>query len=204
MSPTEGLHARVREGMEPAPDVTQHLLDWSAGEPQALDRLMPAVYDELYRLGQRYMRRERAGHTLQTTALIHEAYLRLIDQRRVKWHDRSHFFAVAATVMRRVLLHHAERKRAAKRGGPGPAVTLDESSASAPQLSIDLFALDQAIEDLKQQDPRTGRVVELKFFAGLTTGEIADLLEVSERTVKRDWRLARAWLQRQLSPAIAS
>lgn len=159
---------------------------------------MPAVYDELYRLGQRYMRREPAGHTLQTTALIHEAYLRLIDQRRVRWQDRSHFFAVAATMMRRVLLHHAERKYAAKRGGRQPALTLDAAVMGTPARSIDLFALDEAISRLERQDPRAGRVVELKVFAGCTTGEIAAVLRVSEATVKREWRMARAWLRHRL------
>lgn len=190
-------------GMGSSPDVTQHLLDWSAGEEGALDRLMPAVYDELYRIGQRYMRRENAGHTLQATALIHEAYLQLINQRRVQWQDRSHFFAVAATVMRRVLLHHAERKHAAKRGGPGPAVTLEGEVLGSSQPPIDLLALDEAVTELQRQDPRAGRVVELKLFAGLRVKEIAAVLEVSERTVKRDWRLGRAWLQRQLGPAAA-
>ncbi|MEM7353783.1 MAG: ECF-type sigma factor, partial [Acidobacteriota bacterium] len=166
-NPTVGVGDRSTATLAPAPDVTQHLLAWGAGDRQALDRLLPAVYRELYQLARRSMRRERVGHTLQTTALIHEAYLRLVRQQRVQWQDRSHFFAVAATMMRRVLLHHAERKHAAKRGGRQPAVTLDdEVLGSSP--SIDLFALDEAIRQLEQQDLRAGRVVELKFFAGLT------------------------------------
>ncbi len=187
--------------MDSSPDVTQYLLDWRAGDEQALNRLMPVVYRELYRLGQRSMRRERRDHTLQATALIHEAYLQLIQQRRVVWQDRSHFFAVAATMMRRILLHHAERKHSAKRGGPQPLLQLDEAAILGHEPSVDLLALDQAIETLQQLDPRSGRVVELKFFAGLTAKEIAEVLKISEATVKREWRMARAWLQHHLSQA---
>lgn len=187
--------------MDSSPDVTQHLLDWGAGDEQALDRLIPVVYRELYRLGQSYMRREGPEHTLQATALIHEAYLQLIQQRRVDWQDRSHFFAVAATMMRRILLHHAERKHAAKRGGSNPVVNLEDAEISGDVPSVDLFALDLAIDELQQLDPRSGRVVELKFFAGLTAKEIAEVLKISEATVKREWRMARAWLQRQLGQA---
>ncbi len=191
--------------MDSSPDVTQYLLDWGAGDQQALDRLMPVVYGELYRLGRSYMRREGPDHTLQATALINEAYLQLIRQRRVSWQDRSHFFAVAATMMRRILLHHAERKQAAKRGGSQPVVNLDEAVIGTViggnEPSIDLFALDRAIEELQQLDPRSGRVVELKFFAGLTAKEIAEVLKISEATVKREWRMARAWLQRHLGQA---
>jgi len=185
----------------PPPDVTQLLLDWRRGDPQALEELLPLVYDELHRLGRRYMAQEGAGHTLQPTALVHEAYLHLVDQQRVKWQSRAHFFAVAATLMRRVLLHHAERKHAAKRGGKLRDLTLDEVRDYESPPAVDLLSLDRALQELSALDERQGRIVELKFFAGFKVEEIAHVLEVSTATVKREWRMARAWLRHRLEGA---
>lgn len=179
-------------------DVTQLLVDWSQGDERALEELMPLVYDELHRLAEHYMRRERSDHTLQPTALVNEAYLRLVDQTRVQWRNRAHFIGVAAQLMRRVTVKHAERHRAAKRGGGAVAVPLDEAAVAATASSEDVIALDEALERLKELDPRQSRVVELRFFGGLTGKEMAEVLGVSPATVDREWRLARAWLQREL------
>jgi RNA polymerase sigma factor (TIGR02999 family) len=179
--------------------VTDLLLAWRDGDEQALEALMPLVHHELRRLARRHMKGERAGHTLQTTALVNEAYLRLVDLTRVQWHDRAHFLAMAARLMRRVLVDHARSRAYAKRGGGEPPVTFDESLALIGQARPDLVALDDALVALAALDARKGRVVELRFFGGLTVRETADVLGVSQETVLRDWRLAKVWLLRELS-----
>lgn len=183
--------------MVPPGDVTGLLLDWSAGNPAALERLTPLVYDELRRLARARLRRERPGHLLQTTALAHEAFVRLIDQRQVRWQNRAHFFAIAAQLMRRILVDHARRKAAAKRGGAVEAVSLD-NVPDLPGTRIEVLALDDALSRLAALDERQGRIVELRCFGGLTTQETAEVLDISERTVRREWTLAKAWLYRQI------
>ena len=181
-------------------DVTRLLHDWSDGDADAPARLMPLVYDELRRLARDYLRRERAGHTLQPTALIHEAYLRMVDQTRVSWQNRAHFFGSAARAMRRILVDHARTQQAAKRGGGAPKVSLDEAATvAAPSGDTDLVALDGALQSLAVSYPRQSEVVELKFFGGLEAREIAEVLQVSEKTILRDWNFAKLWLQRELS-----
>ncbi|MEM7583358.1 MAG: sigma-70 family RNA polymerase sigma factor [Acidobacteriota bacterium] len=176
-------------------DVTQLLIDWNRGDREALDLLMPLVYDELHRLAERYMRRERAGHTLQPTALVNEAYLQLVDQTRVKWQNRAHFFGVAAQMMRRITMLHVRKLRAAKRGGGNtPRITFDEELLLPIQRADDLIALDDALDDLAAFDPRMSRIVELRFFGGMKIEETAEALGVSTATVKREWRAAKAWL----------
>jgi RNA polymerase sigma factor (TIGR02999 family) len=176
-----------------------HLLkEWSAGDRRALDRLTPLVYDELRHQATRYLRRERPGHTLQTTALIHEAYLRLIDAKDVDWQDRAHFFAIAANLMRRILVEHARRRDAYKRGGSQVRVQFDEALAVADETDVDLLAIDEALNRLAAIDPQQARVVELRFFSGLSVEETAAALGVSPKTVKRDWSVARAWLRREI------
>jgi len=190
-SPKEGrTHGRP-------PDVTQLLLDWGRGDPAALDQIIPSVYDELRRLARRYLRRERPDHTLQATALVHEAYLNLVDQTQVQWNSRTHFFGIAAHLMRQILVKHAERRRAAKRDG-GTRLTLDEAAGLVPEPAVELTALDEALNDLAKIDPRQSRIVELRFFGGLTEEEIAEVIGVSAATVKREWRAAKAWLHHQL------
>ena len=180
-------------------EITQLLLAWSDGDKQALDRLVPLVYDELCRLAQNYMRRERAGQTLQTTALIHEAYLRLIDVDQVQWRNRAHFFGIAARLMRQILVARARERGCQKRGGGAERVSLDEAMVIDERLDEDLVALDEALGELSQFDARMAQVVEMRFFGGLTEEEIAAALDVSTKTVRRDWRLARSWLRRKLS-----
>jgi RNA polymerase sigma factor (TIGR02999 family) len=182
-----------------AHEITQLLLAWSKGDSEALDRLFPLVYDELRRLAKSYMRKERAGHTLQTTALIHEVYLRLIDAGKVEWRSRAHFFGVAARAMRQILVAMARERGCQKRGGGALQVSLDEAMMIDEGLDEDLVALDEALGELVQFDARKAQVVEMRFFGGLTEEEIAAALEVSPETVRRDWRLARSWLRRQLS-----
>jgi RNA polymerase sigma factor (TIGR02999 family) len=190
------------DGRSPS-DVTQLLLDWSRGDRTALDRLMPLVYDELRTLAGRSLRHERTGHTLQGTALVHEAYLKLVDQRRVRWQDRAHFFAVAAQVMRRILVDHARRHGAAKRGSGKPGLPPDEADAAAPQAPlVDWLALDRALDRLATIDERQVRIVELRFFGGLTIEETAEVLKISQATVKNEWSLARGWLYRELQGAL--
>lgn len=179
-------------------NITHLLKEWSDGDERALDKLTPLVYDELRRQASRYLRRERRGHTLQTTALINEAYLRLIDARDVHWQGRAHFFAIAANLMRRVLVDHARRRDAEKRGGSGLRLTLDEGLAVAKETDVDLLAIDEALDRLAKIDPQQARVVELRFFSGLTVDETAAALGVSPKTVKRDWSVARAWLRREI------
>jgi RNA polymerase sigma-70 factor (ECF subfamily) len=180
-------------------EVTGLLLAWSEGEQTALEKLMPLVYAELHRLAKRYMRREHAGHTLQTSALVNEAYLRLIDARSVRWQNRAHFFAVSAQIMRRILVDFARAKQNLKHGGGGRQVTLEEGLVVSPDSGADLLALDEALERLAVLNERQSRVVELRYFGGLNEDEVAEALKVSPRTVRSDWSLARAWLYRELS-----
>jgi RNA polymerase sigma factor (TIGR02999 family) len=168
-------------------------------EKEALDKLMPAVYDELRRQAARYLRRERAGHTLQTTALIHEAYVRLVDQRNVQWQNRAHFFGIAAQMMRRILVDHARGKRRAKRGGSDVKISLADANIPVKEQDLDVVALDEALTRLAEIDEQQSRVVELRFFSGLTVEETAEVMHISPATVKRDWSMAKAWLHRELS-----
>ncbi len=180
------------------PDVTQILHDWSAGDESAAERLMPIVYEELRRLAGQYLRRERPDHTLQATALVHEAYLKLVDQNRVDWKNRAHFRGVAAQLMRRILVEHARTHRAEKRGGRWEKVYLDETRELLRERPPDLVALDDALQSFAQDYPRESEVVEMKFFGGLEANEIAEVLHVSAKTVLRDWSFAKLWLCREL------
>ena len=189
---------------KPQHQITQLLAEWSGGNQAALDELYPLVYEELHRLARRYMSRERKGHTLQTTALINEAYVRLVDQRNVHWANRSHFFAISAQIMRRILIDHARRHAYAKRGGGAQQVSLEEVAMVAREAGSDLIKLDEALKILAKMDPRRCHVVELRYFGGLNNEEIAGLLKVSENTVTRDWNLARAWLYQQLTGSAAN
>jgi RNA polymerase sigma factor (TIGR02999 family) len=185
----------------PSCDVTALLRAWSEGDRAALDALVPLVYGELRRQAARYMRDEPAGHTLQATALVHEAYLRLVDQPSVEWQDRAHFLAVAANAMRRILVDRARARHAAKRGGAERALTLSETVAVANEESeVDVLVLHEALIRLAELDPRQARVVELRYFGGLSIPEAAVALGVSHATVERDWRNARLWLRHELSP----
>ena len=183
----------------PQHEITQLLAEWREGNQSALDQLYPLVYDELHRLARRYMSRERKGHTLQTTALINEAYVRLVDQKNVQWANRSHFFAISAQIMRRILIDHARRHAYAKRGGGAQQVSLEEAATITPNASADLLRLDEALKSLAEMDARRSQVVELRYFGGLNNEEIAGVLHVSENTVTRDWNMARAWLYQQLT-----
>ena len=177
------------------------LLAWGRGEADAFDRLVPLVHDELRRLARQYMRRERPGHTLQTTALVNEAYLRLIDIKQVRWQNRAHFFAMSARMMRRILVDSARARGNEKRGGGLPKVVLDERLLAAPQAGADLVALDAALQALEAVHPRKSQVVELRFFGGLSIEETGEALHVSPDTIKRDWRFAKLWLLRELNGA---
>ena len=179
--------------------ITDVLLQASGGDPTAIDRLFPLVYDELRRIAHRALQRERSDHTLGTTGVVHEAYLKMVDQTRVGWRDRAHFFAVAALAMRRILVDYARRHRRAKRGGGARAVTLDEGMVSLDERAENLVALDEALTRLGELNPRLSRIVECRFFGGLTEEEIAEALGVTTRTVKRDWAKARGWLYQELS-----
>jgi RNA polymerase sigma-70 factor (ECF subfamily) len=184
-------------GTPPNDDVTRLLVDWGNGDRAALDELTPLVYAELRRLATRYMRREAPGNTLQPSALVNEAFLRLVDQRDVRWQNRAHFFGVAAQLMRRVLIDSARRHASGKRGGGTLRVSVSEAAGVARQAS-EMLALDRALTGLAEMDPRKGRIVEMKFFGGLTTEEVAVVLGVTTRTVEREWRAARAWLRRSV------
>ena len=184
-----------------ATQVTQILLNWRAGESEAAARLMPLVYEELRRLARDYLRRERGDHTLQPTALVHEAYLRLVDDNSVSWQSRAHFYGIAAKLMRRILVDHARARNAEKRGGLVPKVPLDEARDLPPAATSDLVALDGALENFARTYPRKSEVVELKFFGGLEAEEIAEVLQVSPKTVLRDWQFAKLWLCRELAGA---
>lgn len=181
-------------------EVTQLLLEWSGGDEEALDQLLPVVYDELRRLAHYHLRRERADHTLSTTALVHEAYLKLVDQHQVDWQNRAHFFAIAAQAMRRILLKYARRRQALKRGAGQVRLSLDKVDLISEARSEELIALDEALSRLEVMDERLGRIVEYRYFGGLTIDETAEVLDLSPATVKRDWRTARAWLYRELQP----
>lgn len=186
---------------EDAPhEVTQLLIDWSGGDQAAFDRLVPLVYGELQRLARGYMNREKAGHTLQTGALVNEAYLRLIDQRNMRWQNRAHFFGIAAQMMRRILVDSARKRGYAKRGGANLLrVSLTEAAGLPQERAVDVAALDDALKSLAQMDPQQGRIVELRFFGGMTIEETAEALHISVDMVKREWATAKAWLYREMS-----
>jgi RNA polymerase sigma factor (TIGR02999 family) len=179
-------------------DVTQVLAQMKDGDKRAADRLLPLVYDEFRALARHYLSQERMNHTLQPTALVHEAYMKLVDQTRVDWQGKNHFFAVAAQAMRRILVDHARSRQRDKRGGGRARVALDEACALSPQKDEDVLALDEALEKLASIDPRQAKVVELRFFGGMNVDEVAKALGVSKRTVEGDWTFARAWLAREL------
>lgn len=185
---------------KPAPEeVSQLLKEWSNGDEAALDKVMPVVYQELRRLAHHYMRRERPGHTLQTTALVNEAYLRLAAYKKMRWQSRAHFFAVAAQVMRRILVEQARSKNFAKRGGGAEKISLDETVVVSAGRSAEVIAVDDALTELESWDPRKGKIVELRFFGGLSIEETAEVLKVSPTTVQREWRSAKAWLYKAIS-----
>ena len=179
-------------------DITTKLRAWAEGEPSAPESLFPLVYDELRRMAHHHLRRERLGHTLDTTALVHEAYLKLVDQTSAQWRDRAHFFAVASTMMRRILVDYARRYLAEKRGVAPRRVSLTDDMLVAEERADTLVALDEALNELERIDPRLSRVVECRFFAGLTEEETAEILGVTARTVRRDWTKAKGWLHRTL------
>jgi RNA polymerase sigma factor (TIGR02999 family) len=190
---------KSQNGLLVAEDVTELLVKWSDGDKRALDALMPQIYDELRRLAKRHLNRERPNHTLQSAALVNEVYLQLIDQSRATWHNRAHFFAVAAQLMRRTLVDYARSRQVAKRGGGVTHLQLDEESAVTKERALEVIAVDEALEQLAQFDERKSRIVELRFFAGLSIEQTAEVLKVSPGTVMRDWTLAKAWLQRELT-----
>jgi len=192
------MQRESQPGEPAAEDISSLLRAWSDGDQSALERLTPVVYDELHRLARRYMKGERSGHSLQTTALVNEAYMRLVDYERMQWQNRAHFFAVSAQLMRRILVEHARRHNL-KRGGGVQHVSLDEVSLLDRGQDADLVALDDAMNGLARIDPRKVQVVEMRFFGGLSVEETAEVLKVSPVTVKRDWRAARAWLYRELA-----
>lgn len=180
-------------------EVTRLLVDWRGGDEAALQKLFPLVQPELHRLAHHYMSRERAGHTLQTTAILNEAYLRLVDNTKPVWQGRTHFIAAAAQLMRRILVDYARARKSLKRGGGALRVTLDEAAFAPEARSEDLLALDEALERLAVQDARKSQIVELRYFGGLTVEETAEFLKLSQRTVEREWTMAKAWLYRELS-----
>ncbi|HYL99171.1 MAG TPA: sigma-70 family RNA polymerase sigma factor [Blastocatellia bacterium] len=181
-------------------EVTQLLADYRNGDSSALDRLFPLIYDELRRLASSYMRRERRDHTLQTTALVHEAYIKMVGPQNIPWQNRVHFFAVAAKIMRRILIDRARTRNYAKRGGGAIKLSLDEALVLTDSRAAELVALDDALNELAELDPRQSQVVELRFFGGLTVEETAQFLNISSDTVTRDWNVAKAWLYRQIMP----
>ena len=184
----------------PSPhEVTRLLLDWSNGNQAALNKLMPLVYDELRRLAHHYMSRERPGHTLQATALVNQAYLRLVEQKNVHWQNRAQFFAIAAQLMRRILVDHARSHQYVKRGGGARKVSLDEAAVVSQERAADVVALDDALVGLAAIDPQQSRIVELRFFGGLTVEETAEVLKLSPATIKREWSTAKAWLYHEIS-----
>ncbi len=185
-------------GSEAPREVTQLLIDWSNGDQNAFEKLLPLVYSELRRLAARHLARERRNHTLQSTAVVHEAYLRLIDQNRVQWKNRAQFFGVASQMIRRILVDHARSHQAAKRGSGAIKLSLDEAMAVPGGKDLDLVALDDALRSLAERDEQQARIVELRFFGGLSIEETAEVIGVSPATVKRDWAMAKAWLYREL------
>ncbi|MBP6824875.1 MAG: sigma-70 family RNA polymerase sigma factor [Acidobacteria bacterium] len=186
-------------GENSAIDVTGLLLDWGNGEKDALDSLLPLIYNELRRVAESYLRRDRPGHTLQATALVNEAFLRLIDQNQINWQNRAHFFGAAANLMRQILIQHARANHAAKRGGERQKLYLDEAGDVAQSNDLDLVALDDALRDLEAIAPRQCRIVELRYFGGLNIEETGEVLFISPATVKREWTMAKAWLRREIS-----
>lgn len=188
-------------GEEPQHEVTQILHDWSSGDTTAPERLMPLVYDELRRLARTFLSRERDSHTLQPTALVNEAYLRLVDQTRVNWQNRAHFYGIASRLMRRVLIDHARAHATEKRGGSAIRLSLDDMQVPVEERAASFVALDEAMKRLEQMDERKCKVVEMRFFGGLSDEEIAEVLGITTRTVLRDWKTARLWLYRELSEA---
>ena len=180
-------------------NVTQLLVDWRNGDESALNQLMPLVYDELHRLAKHYMSHERHNHTLQATALVNEAYVRLAGQEQVEWQNRAHFFGIAAQVMRHLLVDHARSRQVAKRGGGAQQVTLDEAAMVMPAVSVDVLALNEALHKLAQWDERKVRIVELRYFGGLSAEETAEVLGLSEITIKREWLKAKAWLYQEMN-----
>jgi len=184
---------------EPSAEITQLLRAWGAGNQVALDRLTPLVYDELRRMARRYMRREREGHTLQTTALVNEAYLRLIDVTHMNWQDRAHFFAVSAQMMRRILVDAARARASSKRGGQAVPAELEEIPDLSSGRDREIVAIDDALKTLGEMDPRKAKVIELRFFGGLSVEETAVVLKISPQSVMRDWKLAKAWMMRELT-----
>ena len=185
-------------------NVTQLLQDWSQGNQQALEELLPLIYNELRKMAHSFLYRERTGHTLQTTALVHEAYLKLIDQKDARWQNRSHFFAIAAQAMRRILIDSARRHAAMKRGGPQEKLSLDEVPDLSQEPNTKLLALDEALNALAEIDPEQSRIVELRYFGGLSVEETAEVLGIAAITVMREWNKAKAWLYRELSKTAAS
>lgn len=182
------------------PQITEMLHEWSNGSHEVLEKLMPLVYDELHKQASNYLRRERSNHTLQTTALIHETYIKLIDQKNVDWESRTHFFAIAANLMRRILVDHARAKKRAKRGGEAQTISFEEATIVIDKgKNINLIALDDALKRLKEKDERQVQIVELRYFSGLTLEETATALNISRTTVANDWSVAKAWLHRELT-----
>lgn len=193
------MRLREKKKVMQAPDVTMLLDSWSKGDQNALDQLTPVVYDELRRLAASYMRRERQDHTLQSTALVNEAYLKLVDQKNVVWQNRAHFFGIAAQMIRRILVDHARAHKAEKRGGGAGVLSLDEAIGVPEKRDIEILSLNDALTRLTELDPQQGRIVELRFFTGLSIEETAEVVGVSPATVKREWAAARAWLFREIS-----
>jgi RNA polymerase sigma factor (TIGR02999 family) len=190
----------MEKNADKSPQITLLLKQWSEGEREALDQLMPLIYEELRKQASRYLKKERSNHTLQTTALINEAYLKLIDQRVGAWQNRTHFFAIAAQAMRRILVDYARERHREKRGGANENLPLEEAAFMiSPEKSVDLVALDEALTQLAKYDERQVRVVELRYFSGLSIDETAEILGVSNVTVRRDWNMAKAWLYQQLA-----
>ena len=194
-----GPDTLVRSDMAERPEnVTELLVQWSNGNTAALDQLTPLVYDDLRKLARSYLRSERPDHTLQGTALVHEAFMRLVDQRHVHWQNRAHFFGISAQLIRRILVDHARAANAGKRGGGAPKLSIDEGLAAAEERELDLVALDDALKTLAELDPQQARIVELRYFTGLTIEETAEVMHISTATVKRDWVVAKAWLRREI------
>jgi len=183
----------------PSQNITGLLLDWQQGDQSAIEKLTPIIYDELRRIAHRYVRRERQDHTLETTALVNEAYLRVAGQQQTKWQNRAHFFAVTAQVMRHILIDHARRRGCLKHGGEGQTVALEEASMMSDERAKEIMALDEALRELAKVDPRKSRVVELRYFGGLSLEETAEVLNISLMTVRRDWRAAKAWLYKAVT-----
>jgi RNA polymerase sigma factor (TIGR02999 family) len=183
----------------PTANVTQMLVDWCNGDASALDKLTPIVYEELHRLASSHLRRQRADHTLQPTALVHEAYLRLVEEKNIRWQNRAHFYGMAANMMRCILIDYARARDARKRGGGAHQLSLTVADRFAAEPDVDLLALDDALKTLEEIDPRQSRIVELRFFGGLEIDETAEVLGISPATVGREWRMARAWLYQELS-----